>query len=174
MRTGKVSETLVRKWKSFKAADKKPYENEEDADLVRVFLATADSPTVKASPKKSNTSKKKKKAGMTTKDSTTPVKKTTKAKASAAGKAPKKKKDPNAPKRPASAWIRYCTDSRPGLKEQNPDLTFGDVAKLLSAGWKSLTGEQRLEFGKGINAELAQYKVDTAAYELKKAAANAK
>jgi structure-specific recognition protein 1 len=42
-------------------------------------------------------------------------------------KAAKKKKDPNAPKRPLSAYMYYGNASRAKAKEDNPDLTFGEM-----------------------------------------------
>ena len=43
----------------------------------------------------------------------------------------KKKKDPNAPKRPTTAFFFYCADNRGKIKEKNPDLKASEVAKKL-------------------------------------------
>lgn len=42
-----------------------------------------------------------------------------------AAKSGKKKKDPNAPKRPLSAFMLFSQDKRASIKEENPDVTFG-------------------------------------------------
>lgn len=39
----------------------------------------------------------------------------------------KAKKDPNAPKRPMSAYFYFMNKSRDRIKEENPDVTFGEV-----------------------------------------------
>ena len=50
-------------------------------------------------------------------------------------KGSRKKKDPNAPKRALSAFFWFCNDERPGIREANPSLTVGDVAKELGRRW---------------------------------------
>jgi structure-specific recognition protein 1 len=41
----------------------------------------------------------------------------------------KAKKDPNAPKRPMSAYFYFMNKSRDRIKEENPDVTFGEVVR---------------------------------------------
>jgi hypothetical protein len=43
-----------------------------------------------------------------------------------------KNKDPNAPKRPISAYVAFCNENRPAIKANNPDASFGDLTKLVS------------------------------------------
>jgi structure-specific recognition protein 1 len=62
-----------------------------------------------------------------------PEKKTKKTK-----KEGKKKKDPNAPKRPLSAFMYYSQKQRPNVKKENPTATFADVARILGEQWKAL------------------------------------
>uniref|UniRef100_A0A3Q1B3S6 High mobility group protein B2 n=1 Tax=Amphiprion ocellaris TaxID=80972 RepID=A0A3Q1B3S6_AMPOC len=47
----------------------------------------------------------------------------------------KKKKDPNAPKRPPSAFFVFCSDHRSTIKEENPGISIGDIAKKLGELW---------------------------------------
>lgn len=47
----------------------------------------------------------------------------------------KKKKDPNAPKRPQSAFFLFCADYRAPLKAENPNLSVGEIAKALGKKW---------------------------------------
>eukprot|EP00980_Cylindrotheca_fusiformis_P004799 scaffold1028_cov135-Cylindrotheca_fusiformis.AAC.9 len=57
-------------------------------------------------------------------------KKSKKETAAAAAPATKKaKKDPNAPKRPTSAYFFWMGENRAKIKEDFPDLSFGDLAK---------------------------------------------
>lgn len=42
----------------------------------------------------------------------------------------RKKKDPNAPKRNMSAYFIYSQEMRPVIKEEHPDASFGETAKV--------------------------------------------
>merc|ERR1712136_562617 len=46
-------------------------------------------------------------------------------------KAKKKKKDPNAPKRPTSAYFFYAGEVRPGIREEQPELKITEVMSLI-------------------------------------------
>jgi hypothetical protein len=63
----------------------------------------------------------------------------------------KKAKDPNAPKRPLNAYMKYAQVVRPGLakemKEANPACKVTDVAKAIGVMWKALSDEERAEYG---------------------------
>ena len=48
------------------------------------------------------------------------------------------KKDPNAPKRPLSAFFHFCGEHRAAIKEKNPDFSVGDIAKELGARWEKV------------------------------------
>jgi HMG (high mobility group) box len=58
-------------------------------------------------------------------------------------KAKKAKKDPAAPKRNMSAYFLYSIAARPVVKEENPEATFGDIARLISAKFKALSEKER-------------------------------
>ncbi len=65
---------------------------------------------------------------------------TSKAKATKGGKAAK---DPNAPKRPLSAYMYYSQAQRNATKEANPEATFGELGKIMGAAWKELSDDQK-------------------------------
>merc|ERR1711972_1138570 len=52
-----------------------------------------------------------------------------------AEKKEKKKKDPNAPKRPLAAYMFFCQEKRSVVKEEQPDISFGEVGKVLGKMW---------------------------------------
>lgn len=66
----------------------------------------------------------------------------------AAGKAKKEKKakDPDAPKRPASAYILFSNAKRAEVVKANPGAKLPEVAKVLGGMWKALTPEQQASF----------------------------
>nr|AFM85784.1 high mobility group protein [Callorhinchus milii] len=55
----------------------------------------------------------------------------------------KKKKDPNAPKRPPSAFFIFCSDHRPRIRGENPGISIGDVAKKMGELWSGLTAKDK-------------------------------
>lgn len=58
-------------------------------------------------------------------------------------KGTKAAKDPNAPKRPLSAYMYYSQAQRNNTKEANPEATFGELGKIMGAAWKSMSDEQK-------------------------------
>ncbi|GAA5896370.1 uncharacterized protein JCM6883_006882 [Sporobolomyces salmoneus] len=55
----------------------------------------------------------------------------------------KKVKDPNAPKRPASAYIEYQNDVRDDFRERHSGLPYADVLKKIGESWASMTDAQK-------------------------------
>ncbi|POY70702.1 hypothetical protein BMF94_6285 [Rhodotorula taiwanensis] len=90
--------------------------------------------------------------------------------------AAKPKKDPNAPKRNLSAYMIFSQDKRAEVKEENPDVSFGELGKLLGAKWKSVTPEEKKIYEDKAAADKTRYEKEKAAYqdgESKKKAAKA-
>lgn len=50
----------------------------------------------------------------------------------------KANKDPNAPKRPASAYLMYQNEVRDQFKSSNPEVPYQDVLKMIGDSWKNL------------------------------------
>jgi transcriptional regulator HMO1 len=55
----------------------------------------------------------------------------------------KKVKDPNAPKRPPSAYLLYQNEFRKEIKEKNPDMTYPQVLQEISKMWSALSPEDK-------------------------------
>jgi len=84
----------------------------------------------------------------------------------------KKKKDPNAPKQPASGYLRFSTAMRPKIDKEisnNPDIPSKDVAKerikLASAKWNELSEEEKAPYNEEYKAAREVYKKEVAAYK---------
>jgi hypothetical protein len=56
----------------------------------------------------------------------------------------KAKKDPYKPKRGLSAFILFSQERRPTLKEEQPNLAFGEVARTIGIEWKKLSAKKKL------------------------------
>lgn len=74
-----------------------------------------------------------------------PAKKSAK-KAAATGKGKTKKvKDPNAPKRPLSAYFFFAKDKRAEVLKKNPGMSVTEVAKALGEQWRGLGDKSKYE-----------------------------
>jgi len=58
----------------------------------------------------------------------------------------KKSKDPNAPKKPLTAFFQWLQINRPKLKEENPDADLGALGKLAGEKWRELTDDEKKPF----------------------------
>jgi len=93
-----------------------------------------------------------------------------KSKKSSSGKKERsrKKKDKDAPKRGLSAYILFSQDQRNQLKESQPDLKFGEVAKVLAAKWKKVSDDERKKYEARALKDKQRYEKEIAAYKASK------
>jgi len=82
----------------------------------------------------------------------------------AKGKKKKTKKDPNAPKRNMSAYFLFSNAMRNTIKAQNPDASFGELAKLISQNYKSLPEKERKKWEKKAEQDKARYSKEMEEY----------
>lgn len=54
------------------------------------------------------------------------------------GRKKKAKKDPNAPKKPLSAYMLWLQENRPLIKRENPGASLGEIGKRAGEMWKAL------------------------------------
>merc|ERR1712130_288223 len=64
----------------------------------------------------------------------------------------RKKKDPNAPKRPMSAYFLFMNATRPTVRKENPDASIGEVAKILGKMWGEIEPEDKAKYDKDAAA----------------------
>ncbi|GAA5930695.1 non-histone chromosomal protein 6 [Sporobolomyces koalae] len=82
-----------------------------------------------------------------------------------AARGTKAKKDPNAPKRPLSAYMHFSQAKRAEVREENPDVSFGEIGRLLGAKWKEADAEERAPFEEKAKEDKARYEKEKADYE---------
>ncbi|XP_028298282.1 high mobility group protein B2-like [Gouania willdenowi] len=80
------------------------------------------------------------------------------------GKRGRKRKDPNAPKRPPSAFFVFCGEYRPSVKQQFPGLSIGDCAKKLGEMWSKLSQSEKLPYEEKAQKLREKYDKDMVAY----------
>jgi hypothetical protein len=83
------------------------------------------------------------------------------------GAGTKKVKDPNAPKRPMSAFLAFANSRRGEVKGCNPDCSNGEISKLLSVMWKEADEDIKKKYRDNEAAFWAAYKINIAEYRKK-------
>lgn len=58
----------------------------------------------------------------------------------------KPEKDPNAPKKPLTAYFHFIADERPKVKASYPNLTIGEIGKEMGERWRSLDFVQKTSY----------------------------
>jgi len=76
----------------------------------------------------------------------------------------KPKKDPNKPKRNLSAFFIYSNAVRENVRKENPELKFGDIARVISVQFKALTGDERAEYDEKAATDKVRYQEQMAKY----------
>jgi len=54
-----------------------------------------------------------------------------------------KKKKKNGIKRALSAYMYFCNQNRPNIKQNNPEAKFSEIGKLMGLTWKKLSPEEK-------------------------------
>jgi len=76
----------------------------------------------------------------------------------------KKEKDPNAPKRPLSAFMFFCQDNRPALKQANPNANFSELGKIMGAAWKEVSEADKKPYEAKNETDKKRYDREKANY----------
>ena len=76
----------------------------------------------------------------------------------------KKVKDPNAPKRPMSAYFLFMNSVRPEVRKDNPEATIGEIAKIIGKMSGEIDADKKAKFDKDAAAAKKKWEVEKAAY----------
>jgi len=75
----------------------------------------------------------------------------------------KPKKSPRkGPKRGLTAYIYFCKENRPRLKEENPELSTKEITASLGARWKKLSDKERKPFERLAKKDKTRYEKEKA------------
>jgi hypothetical protein len=77
----------------------------------------------------------------------------------------KVKKDPNAPKRALSAYMFYATEHRAEIIKKNPNVSFGEVGKLLGEAWKKAAAKEKTAYEEKAKKDKIRYEAAKAKYD---------
>jgi hypothetical protein len=74
----------------------------------------------------------------------------------------KKKIENNLPKikKPKNPYMIFCDENRKNIKEDNPDITFGEISKLLSEKWKNTDEEKRKIYAEKSEKDKERYNLE--------------
>merc|ERR1711981_519839 len=72
----------------------------------------------------------------------------------------RKKKDPNAPKRPMSAYFLFMNATRPTVRKENPDASIGEVAKILGKMWGEIEPADKAKYDKDAAAAKKKWEAE--------------
>lgn len=75
------------------------------------------------------------------------------------------KKDPNAPKRPLSAYFAWLGENRAKVKAENPEMKHKDVTSKLGEMWGSLDEDVKKKYKETASAEMDIWKKKFEAYK---------
>jgi len=81
------------------------------------------------------------------------------------GQRKRKKKDPNAPKRPLSAFFLFCHDERPAVKLVYPNYSVGEAAKELGERWNKVSAEQKSKYEAQVQLDKNRYEQELTKYK---------
>jgi len=76
----------------------------------------------------------------------------------------KSQRDPCAPKRNLSAYLLYQNAMRNTFKDQNPGMTFGQLAKYTSAMYAEMTPEEKEQWNQRAEADKTRFLLEMASY----------
>ncbi|XP_021965203.1 high mobility group protein B2 [Folsomia candida] len=76
-----------------------------------------------------------------------------------------KTKDPDAPKRPLSAFFLFSGEMRPKIRQENPGLSLGEMGKELGKRWASIDATSKKKYEKAAAAAKEEYQKKMAKYK---------
>ncbi|KAG6290859.1 hypothetical protein E4U09_004211 [Claviceps aff. purpurea] len=69
------------------------------------------------------------------------------------------------PKRGLSAYMFFANEQRDNVRAENPNITFGQVGKVLGERWKALNDKQRVPYEAKAAADKKRYEDEKAAFQ---------
>ena len=77
----------------------------------------------------------------------------------------KRKRDPNAPKRPMTAFMYFAREERPKVMKDNPNFSVPEIGKELGARWRKLEDNERAKFDALAAKDMARYQAQMKKYK---------
>lgn len=71
------------------------------------------------------------------------------------------------PKKPSSAYIFFSKEERINIKNKNPEMSFGDIAKLIGKNWKHISEKDKKKYIKMADDDKIRYNKQMEEYNKK-------
>lgn len=149
-----VAKILGERWKSLDDNARAVYEKKANADKARWEKLCAQLGYVPETKKAA--AKKAKEAKAAARDASPKRESPKKA---------KKEKDPNAPKRPRSAYILFSTEQRASVLKDHPEYAPKEVTVELGARWGKLSEAEKKQYQEQNEADKERYKREMESYK---------
>lgn len=78
---------------------------------------------------------------------------------------PKKKRDPKAPKAASNAYMIFCKQMRPKIKQDGSELTFGKLGAKLGEIWRNLSVEEKKPYEDEAAEDRERYRKEMEEYQ---------
>ena len=80
----------------------------------------------------------------------------------------RKQVDPNKPKRPLTAFMRYSAKRRPAIRAENNGFSMIQISKIIGDEWRNLTDSDKRPYHDAAAADHVKYKTLKDAYDASK------
>jgi len=77
----------------------------------------------------------------------------------------RRKKDPHAPKAPLNGYLVYFNEERAEMRSKNPQMSFGELTKIIAAKWKDLPVEDKQKYINEADVDKERYNKEMADYK---------
>lgn len=74
-------------------------------------------------------------------------------------------KDPNAPKKPMTAFFAFMGDERENIQKDNPGIAHTEIAKKGGEMWKALSADEKKNYEDNYKTAMVKWKVDNQEYQ---------
>jgi structure-specific recognition protein 1 len=144
---GEVGKITGAKWKALSDEDKAPFNEKAMAskEKYKAAMAVYVPPEVDSGDEEGESDQKKRKVK------------------------PKKEKDPNAPKKPTTAFFFFMEKERSNIKAQHPEFSIGELGKEMGSQWRAMSEEDKAPFNEKAVASKEKYQAAMEAYSATKA-----
>ncbi|EEC49781.1 predicted protein, partial [Phaeodactylum tricornutum CCAP 1055/1] len=73
-------------------------------------------------------------------------------------------KDPNAPKKAMTSFFYFLNEMRPKIKQENPDMSFGELGKKAGELFRALSTNQKEKYEKMAKSDKLRFKEEMSKY----------
>lgn len=164
MKITEIAKVLGQKWKEISEEEKKEYQDEaaklkeqhkitveeyKKSDLYQEYLQTVAAWQQEQDKKKSD-----EKAAKAAEQADRPK-----------VSLPRKPKDPNAPKKPLTAYLLFSGSVRAQARSDNPEMKITQIAGVIGNKWKALSEEEQKKWADLAAKQKEEYKIVSAEYQ---------